>query len=207
MNIFTIHFNDKKIVFTTKPNVKQFQKNELAALSNAETEKKIKEDFQWFIKQNKFNVLFFISDHQAKIRTVFLKQFKLIEAAGGVIQNSKGILFIYRNNKWDLPKGKVEKKEKIPLAAIRECEEECGVKDLGIIKKLLPTFHLYKLNGKFVLKITHWFLMTAPVKQKLKAQKEEGITKVKWFKNMEIHQPLKNTYPSIREIFSHIHSA
>lgn len=207
MNIFTIHFNDKKIVFTTKPNVKQFQKNELAALSNAETEKKIKEDFQWFIKQNKFNVLFFISDNQAKIRTVFLKQFKLIEAAGGVIQNSKGILFIYRNNKWDLPKGKVEKKEKIPLAAIRECEEECGVKDLGIIKKLLPTFHLYKLNGKFVLKITHWFLMTAPVKQKLKAQKDEGITKVKWFKNMEIHQPLKNTYPSIREIFSHIHSA
>lgn len=207
MNIFTIHFNDKKIVFTTKPNVKQFQKNELAALSNAETEKKINEDFQWFIKQNKFNVLFFISDNQAKIRTVFLKQFKLIEAAGGVIQNSKGILFIYRNNKWDLPKGKVEKKEKIPLAAIRECEEECGVKDLGIIKKLLPTFHLYKLNGKFVLKITHWFLMTAPVKQKLKAQKDEGITKVKWFKNMEIHQPLKNTYPSIREIFSHIHSA
>lgn len=207
MNIFTIHFNDKKIVFTTKPNVKQFQKNELAALSNAETEKKINEDFQWFIKQNKFNVLFFISDNQAKIRTVFLKQFKLIEAAGGVIQNSKGILFIYRNNKWDLPKGKVEKKEKIPLAAIRECEEECGVKDLGIIKKLLPTFHLYKLNGKFVLKITHWFLMTAPVKQKLKAQKDEGITKVKWFKNIEIHQPLKNTYPSIREIFSHIHSA
>ena len=49
--------------------------------------------------------------------------------------------------------------------------------------------------------------MTAPVKQKLKAQKDEGITKVKWFKNMEIHQPLKNTYPSIREIFSHIHSA
>ena len=123
MNIFTIHFNDKKIVFTTKPNVKQFQKNELAALSNAETEKKIKEEFQWVIKQNKFNVLFFISDNQAKIRTVFLKQFKLIEAAGGVIQNSKGILFIYRNNKWDLPKGKVEKKEKLPLAAIRECEE------------------------------------------------------------------------------------
>ena len=131
-----------------------------------------------------------------------------IDAGGGIVYNERDeILLIFRRGKWDLPKGKVEKKEKIPLAAIRECEEECGVKDLGIIKKLLPTFHLYKLNGKFVLKITHWFLMTAPVKQKLKAQKDEGITKVKWFKNMEIHQPLKNTYPSIREIFSHIHSA
>ena len=98
----------------------------------------------------------------------------------------------------------MEKKEKIPLAAIRECEEECGVKEIGIIKKLLPTFHLYKLNQKMVLKMTHWFLMTAPDKQKLKAQKEEGITKVKWIKNIDIHQPLKNTYPSIREIFSHI---
>jgi 8-oxo-dGTP pyrophosphatase MutT (NUDIX family) len=204
MNIFTIHFNDKKIVFTTKPNVKQFQKNELAALSNAETEKKIKEDFQWYIKQDKFKALFFINENQTKIRALFLKQFNFIEAAGGVIQSTKGILFIYRNNKWDLPKGKVEKKEKIPLAAIRECEEECGIKELGIIKKLLPTFHLYKLNGKFILKITHWFLMTAPGKQKLKAQKEEGISKVKWFKNIEIHKPLKNTYPSIREIFSYI---
>ena len=55
-----------------------------------------------------------------------------------------------------------------------------------------------------MLKVTHWFLMTAPGKQKLKAQKEEGITKVKWVKPIDIHQPLKNTYPSIREIFSHI---
>jgi len=204
MNIFTIHFSDKKIVFTTKPNLKQLNKNELAALSNADNAKKLKEDFQWYIKQNKFNVLYFIYDEQTKIRALFLKQFVFIEAAGGIIQSQKGILFIYRNNKWDLPKGKVEKKEKIPLAAVRECEEECGIKELGIIKKLLPTFHLYKLNGEFVLKITHWYLMTAPGKQKLKAQKEEGITKVKWFKNIDIHQPLKNTYPSIREIFSHI---
>jgi ADP-ribose pyrophosphatase YjhB (NUDIX family) len=204
MNIFTIHFNEKKIVFTTKPNLKTLEKNKLASISLAANDKKIKEDFEWFIKQNKFDVIYFIAENQLKIRTYFIKQFKLIEAAGGVIQSNKGILFIYRNNKWDLPKGKVEKKEKISLAAIRECEEECGIKELGILKKLLPTFHLYKLNNKMVLKITHWFLMTAPGKQKLKAQKEEGITRVKWYKHIDIHLPLKNTYPSIKEIFSHI---
>ncbi len=56
MNIFTIHFSDKKIVFTTKPNLKQLNKNESAALSNADNAKKLKEDFQWYIKQNKFKV-------------------------------------------------------------------------------------------------------------------------------------------------------
>jgi len=203
MNNFTIHYSEKKIIFSTKPNFKTLKDSELSAVSSANNEKKLKEDFLWFIKQNKFDTLLFINEDQIKIREIFLKQFKFIEAAGGLIQNQKGILFIYRNNKWDLPKGKVEKKEKITLAAVRECEEECGIKNAVVIKKLLPTFHLYKLNGKFILKITHWFLMTAPEKQKLKAQKDEGITRVKWFKPIELHKPLKNTYPSIREIFSH----
>jgi hypothetical protein len=44
----------------------------------------------------------------------FLKRLKqsvtLIEAAGGLVKNeNKDFLFIYRNDKWDLPKGKIEK--------------------------------------------------------------------------------------------------
>ena len=40
----------------------------------------------------------------------FKKYFKLIQAAGGIVSNSKGEkLFIYRLDKWDLPKGKAEK--------------------------------------------------------------------------------------------------
>ena len=52
----------------------------------------------------------------------------LIEAAGGLVKNENGdYLFIYRNDKWDLPKGKIEKDEKTKVAAVREVEEECGI--------------------------------------------------------------------------------
>ena len=58
-------------------------------------------------------------------------------AGGGLVYNTKGeVLFIFRNGKWDLPKGGKEKKEKMSCAAIREVEEETGVNKLKIIKKL-----------------------------------------------------------------------
>lgn len=54
---------------------------------------------------------------------------KLIKAAGGLVKNGDGdYLFIYRLGKWDLPKGKVEDNEKMREAAVREVEEECGIK-------------------------------------------------------------------------------
>ena len=55
--------------------------------------------------------------------------FKVVKAAGGVIENeNKQILFIYRLKKWDLPKGKKDKGESIMDCAIREVEEETKVK-------------------------------------------------------------------------------
>ena len=63
----------------------------------------------------------------------FLKLFPNIVAAGGKVINSKNeILFIYRNNKWDLPKGKAERYENIAETALREVNEETGVTDLSI---------------------------------------------------------------------------
>ena len=49
----------------------------------------------------------------------FLKILPNVIAAGGKIINSKNeTLFIFRNNKWDLPKGKVELNETLNQAAI-----------------------------------------------------------------------------------------
>src|SRR5690606_30154599 len=102
-------------------------------------------------------------------------------AAGGLVKNKDNeVLFIKRNGKWDLPKGRVERKEAIEDAAIRETEEETGVAELKIIKPLQITYHLFKRNGVTKLKETHWFEMFSPYTGNLTPQINEGITKVRW---------------------------
>jgi hypothetical protein len=129
------------------------------------------------------------------------KSCELIKAAGGLVKNAKGnYLFIFRNKKWDLPKGKVEKDEKMKEAALREVEEECGVKIFTNDEKLCKTYHVYTLGSKLVLKKTNWYSMTVKGEPKLIPQKEEGITKASWLSKLQLNQVLKNTYPSIVQV-------
>jgi 8-oxo-dGTP pyrophosphatase MutT (NUDIX family) len=124
----------------------------------------------------------------------------LVEAAGGLVKNQYGeYLFIYRNDKWDLPKGKIEKKEKTKVAAVREVEEECGIK-VKLGNKICKTYHTYIWKGKFTLKKTHWFDMNYKGNDKLVPQLEEGITDVRWFKTEKIGEILDNTFPSIIDV-------
>ena len=46
----------------------------------------------------------------------FKTEFKLILAAGGLVKKQQDYLFIYRNEKWDLPKGKLENNETFWMA-------------------------------------------------------------------------------------------
>ncbi|MFI5151355.1 MAG: NUDIX hydrolase [Bacteroidia bacterium] len=133
----------------------------------------------------------------------FCGYFRIIEAAGGVVDEPGGeVLLIFRNGKWDLPKGKVEKKEEVKAAAIREVEEECGLEGLKIIKKLPETYHMYVLKGEHILKITHWFSMQVTKKQPLTPQKEEGITEARWMNSKQVSDALKNTFPSVKDLLS-----
>ena len=126
----------------------------------------------------------------------------MVKAAGGVVYNQKKeLLMIFRNGKWDLPKGKLETGESIEECAIREVQEECGVNNLQIISKLSDTYHTYELNGKMVLKHTFWFRMTTNFEGELSPQTKEGITKVKWVKQDEIAEKLKNSYANLVELF------
>jgi 8-oxo-dGTP pyrophosphatase MutT (NUDIX family) len=131
----------------------------------------------------------------------FLELFNVIEAAGGIVYNPDHLmLMIFRNGKWDLPKGKIEKGEDAESAAIREVEEECGVCSLSLIKQLPTTYHTYKINNKNYLKKSYWFLMASSFTGKLIPQKEEGITEVRWMNNIEVQNALKNTYSSISDL-------
>lgn len=133
-----------------------------------------------------------------EFKTPKFRSLKLINAAGGLVKNGKGeYLFIFRNGRWDLPKGKLEKKELIKECAVREIEEECGISNLQIVHRLPPTFHIYELNGTMAIKHSHWFLMNYKGTKTLKPQKEEGIKKAVWVKKAIISRLKKNMFPSI----------
>ena len=127
------------------------------------------------------------------------------KAGGGLVYNKRGeVLFIFRNGKWDLPKGGMEKGEDIEDTAMREVEEETGVSGLSITQKLQKTYHVFKRNGTFKLKITHWFEMRTGYDGELTGQLEEGIEKAAWLKPEEIKDALKNSYENIKLLFEKV---
>ena len=131
----------------------------------------------------------------------FCSYYQLIEAAGGLVVNSKReVLWILRNGKWDLPKGKVESGEKVEDAAVREVEEECAVRGISRGELLGVTYHTYSHKSEAILKKTYWYAMTCSSKQILKPQLEEGITEVVWANKTKHFSCVSNTYTSIVEL-------
>ncbi|MBT2620438.1 MULTISPECIES: NUDIX hydrolase [Chryseobacterium] len=133
----------------------------------------------------------------------FKNLFRIIEAAGGLVNNSKGeILFIKRLGKWDLPKGKMEKGESREESAVREIEEETGLKDVELLEFINTTYHIYvERNGDKILKCTHWFEMSFDGEDTSKPQIEEGITEVAWKNASQIeNEVFPNTFKNIQLI-------
>src|SRR5206468_6844376 len=100
---------------------------------------------------------------------------KIIAAGGLVFNDDNELLMIFRRNKWDLPKGKLDEGESIEACALREVKEETGLKKLNLIKFINTTLHKYSdpyLNED-VIKETHWFKMYAPDNQQLIPQAVE----------------------------------
>lgn len=153
------------------------------------------------IKKENFHAGILWNSDLEKLKKAFFKHFTVIEAAGGIVQNDdKDLLFIFRRGKWDLPKGKMEKDESAELCAAREIEEETGVKNLTLKKKIGDTYHIYDEFGKHFLKISHWYYFTCSAKQLLSPQTIEDITEVKWIKTKDIKKPVANTYATIKDI-------
>ena len=153
------------------------------------------------LTSNSVNGILIFCNNLELSKELFFKNFKIISAAGGLVLNpKKEVLFIYRNNIWDLPKGWIEKDESIETAAIREVEEECGIFNLKLIKPLTTSYHIYNQNG-ITLKQTYWFLMTSDYEKKLVPQIEEGITEVIFKNNKAVNEALKNSYANIKLVY------
>ena len=133
----------------------------------------------------------------------FQKLFRIIEAAGGIVNNPDGeILFIKRLGKWDLPKGKMEKGDSREESAVREIEEETGLSNVELVRFINTTYHIYiERNGDKVLKCTHWFEMNFDGEDTSKPQIEEGITEVAWKNTTQIEDEVfPSTFKNIKLI-------
>ena len=153
------------------------------------------------INKPRFHAGIILGKDLQKIKEAFFKHFHLIQAGGGLVKNkNQEILMIFRREKWDLPKGKLDEGETIEQCAKREVEEETGLSHIKIIKPIAITYHTYILFGKRNLKETHWYLMNAVGDEKLIPQTEEEITEIIWAKKEELSKYLMNTFPTIEMV-------
>ncbi|MFO7873694.1 MAG: NUDIX domain-containing protein [Bacteroidales bacterium] len=166
------------------------------------------EEIEWegimhFIQSDKA-CLCYVTKHPERLFRQFATLFENIDAAGGVVTNTDGaLLFIFRNGRWDLPKGKMEMGETPEYAAIREVEEECGLSGVRILRSLPPTYHIFPLeDDQWALKKTRWYHMKIDGKPGLKPQTEEGITRAVWKQPDELSEVIQSTYGNLRELIN-----
>jgi 8-oxo-(d)GTP phosphatase len=147
-------------------------------------------------KLKKLNSLTLVTSKKKQLIEHLKDQFKIVKAAGGLVLKDGKLLMIYRLGVWDLPKGKLNKRERVIEGALREVEEECNIK-VEAVEKLPKTWHSYAFKGKKILKKTSWFLMSCTDDSLMKPQAEEFIEEVRWMTPEEAMEVLPKAYASI----------
>ena len=197
--MYKVFFNQKPIILSTQI-IKNDDSCPLFYIKFSVADKIISA-----LKKKSISSVVLYHPKKEKLEMHFNKLFPIVEAAGGLVINELNqYLFIYRNKKWDLPKGRMRKNEMIIDAAVREVEEETSVRDL-IVKKQLPiTYHIFKRNRKYKLKKTYWYLMETSYNGQLVPQLNEGIEKAVWKNKNEIDLIIKNAYKNIEVLLNQI---
>ncbi|KAA3623223.1 MAG: NUDIX domain-containing protein [Flavobacterium sp.] len=193
--MYKVFVKDIPIILSTEKNIgKQYTS---IPLKFARFKKLIKK-----INNGKLIYVNLYHKNEEKLERFLRKKLPVVEAAGGLVYNNKReILFIYRNGKWDIPKGRIEKNESHQEAAVREVEEETGITGLEVKKFLTTTYHVFKRNGKFKLKVTYWFEMYSEFDGTFVPQIDEGILKVKWKNFEKTQKALRDSYENIKLLF------
>ena len=142
---------------------------------------------------------YFIVEEYDKAKQSFLDRFKVIDAAGGIVNKKDLTLLIHRFKQWDLPKGKLDKGEKFKKCAVREVEEETGVK-VKLIRKVCTTWHTYTLRRKRILKKTKWYSMKCLDDKNMEPQAAESIDQVSWMTDKQVDNAIKNSFKSIKYV-------
>jgi 8-oxo-dGTP pyrophosphatase MutT (NUDIX family) len=200
--MYKVFFNDRTVILT-EDFIKSFQSRYglFYRFRNAE---ELDELIDFYRHLKKIDTLFIFHDDIEELRNVFRSCFHCIDSAGGLIRNGKGqLLIMRRRDKWDLPKGKLDKDENPRQAALREAEEECGLKGIRIRDQLLSTYHTYTLGEKQVLKKIYWFDMVYTGSEEPVPETREDITEIRWFRPDELAGVCADTYPSVLDVLKY----
>jgi 8-oxo-dGTP pyrophosphatase MutT (NUDIX family) len=200
--MYKVFFNDR-IVLLTDDFIRNFQVRYglFYKYRNVEDLKDLIE-FYWNLKR--IDTLFIFHHDLDELQERFKSCFQVVEAAGGLVQNSEGqYLIMKRRGKWDLPKGKVNQDETIPEAAIREVTEECGITGLEITTRLISTYHCYYFEGQSILKRTSWFDMVYRGSEIPVPQRDEDITEIRWISKEDLGEITRNTYMGILDVLKY----
>ncbi len=200
--MYKIYINGTPLYLVSSEEVKSF---------GATTEKKIvlrhagKKKFLVHIvhqleTSHRFDAIVVFDTDAERIWSDFQKIYKPISAAGGAVFNADGkVLLIHRRGSWDLPKGKIDPGETPEQAAVREVQEETGLRQITLGPHLLDTWHTYELKGKRVLKTTHWFKMQTTDSQ-LVPQTDEDIELAVWDDLNALLAEPKEVYGNILDV-------
>lgn len=200
MKGYSIYFGDTEVVVTTESPDARYSQLEVDTLFNISCAKVVKK-----VETDKFIAI--ITSNPEVTFDSLKSQFKLVFAAGGVVENENDeLLLIELRNRWDLPKGHIEAGESESVAALREVEEETGVKaDIVGSEPIAVTWHAYNTYGSWELKRTSWWRMKA-VRGAVVPQREEGITNIEWCSKRDVAERLKRSYPTIKFVVEALYS-
>lgn len=195
----TIFLYDRKIVFVQSDG--QF-KADLTISDCTATDFPFWELFERFRCLPGAEIMCFKSSDPDELFNQIISFFEPLEAAGGLVKNAEGqLLFIFRNGKWDLPKGHLEPHEAPVLAAEREVAEETGIHQLSLLEPLGNTFHVYQATDmKWFVKKTWWYMFETCSLNDPLPQANEGIEMAEWIYRHDLARIAGNTYGSIIEV-------
>ena len=197
--MYKVFFNDRTVYFGDNFS-RAFERNK-GLFYKYNNLQELNELIEVFSAVEQINSLYIFHEDMLMVIEEFKACFHFIKAGGGVVFNEKSeFLAIKRNGVWDLPKGKLEKGENFPEAAMREVEEETGLKGLKLKEPLMSTYHTYALKGKKVLKKTRWFEMEYEGKDAPVLESKEGITDYRWVLPGQTDFIRQNTFASILDV-------
>jgi 8-oxo-dGTP pyrophosphatase MutT (NUDIX family) len=197
--MYKVFFNDRTLILTDQGSSSSGKGLVVHSYTNADELKKTIHAFR--DTETEPQILIHGNDAEELYKR-FESLFIPIEAAGGFVRNSRSeIMVIRRHDKWDLPKGKADKGERPEQTALREVTEECGIHGQDILRPLSPTFHIYFEKEDWYLKKTRWFEMKYAGEETLIPQQSEHITEVRWIGLNSLPEILRDTYPSLLDVF------